>query len=96
MFFSLLNKCCLFSGSPYNKVTDVSEYDYDGAQDDIQENDADNEIKHWETPVFTTNPQTLLVNEGDTIRWGLDTLKAFESVDPHAGRYNLQNKAINN
>ena len=46
----------------------MSEYDYDGAQDDIQENDADNEIKHWETPVFTTNPQTLLVNEGDTIR----------------------------
>lgn len=56
------------SGSPYNKVTDVSEYDYDGAQGDIQENDADNEIKVWETPVFTTNPQTLLVNEGDTIR----------------------------
>ena len=46
----------------------MSEYDYDGAQDDIQENDADNEIKVWETPVFTTNPQTLLVNEGDTIR----------------------------
>ena len=61
----------LFSGSPYNKVTDVSEYDYDGAQGDIQENDADNEIKVWETPVFTTNPQTLLVNEGDTIRWVL-------------------------
>ena len=72
MFFRTQNtECWLFSGSPYNKVTDVSEYDYDGAQDDIQENDADNEIKVWETPVFTTNPQTLLVNEGDTIRWGM-------------------------
>ena len=46
----------------------MSEYDYDGAQGDIMENDADNEIKVWETPVFVTNPQTLLVNEGDTIR----------------------------
>lgn len=46
----------------------MSEYDYDGAQGDIIENDADNEIKVWETPVFVTNPQTLLVNEGDTIR----------------------------
>ena len=63
-----INECWHVSGSPYNKVTDVSEYDYDGAQGDIIENDADNEIKVWETPVFVTNPQTLLVNEGDTIR----------------------------
>ena len=46
----------------------MSEYDYDGAQDDIEQSAADNEIKEWQTPVFVTNPQTLLVNEGDTIR----------------------------
>ena len=53
---------------PYSKVTEVSEYDYDGAESDVQDNDADNMLKVWETPVFVTNPQTLLVNEGDTIR----------------------------
>ena len=41
----------------------MSEYDYDT----VQEND--NEIKdNYEQPQFVTLPQTLLVNEGDTIR----------------------------
>ena len=35
----------------------MSEYDYDGAQDDIQENDAERRI--WEPPVFVTNPEIL-------------------------------------
>jgi len=50
-------------GSPYSKTSELSEYDYDT----VQEND--NEIKdNYEQPQFVTLPQTLLVNEGDTIR----------------------------
>ena len=55
----------LFAGSPYNKPTDDAEYDYDNNADEVEN---DNEIRVYETPEFVTNPQTLLVNEGETIR----------------------------
>ena len=50
-------------------------YDYDNA--DVAEND--NEIRVYETPEFVTNPQTLLVNEGDHIRLPcfVDRLEGF-------------------
>jgi len=53
------------SGSPYNKPTDDAEYDYDNNADEVEN---DNENRVYETPEFVTNPQTLLVNEGETIR----------------------------
>jgi len=62
--------------SPYSKPSDVSEYDYDTSEDFHQ---SENEIRVYETPMFVTKPQTLLVNEGDTIRLPcyVDRLEGF-------------------
>ena len=66
----------LFAGTPYSKPSDDAVYDYDNNAD-VQEND--NEIRVYETPEFVTNPQTLLVNEGDHIRLPcfVDRLEGF-------------------
>jgi len=65
------------TGSPYSKQT-TDDYDYpDNDGQDI--NDNENEISVYETPKFITKPQTLLVNEGDTIRLPcfVDRLEGF-------------------
>ena len=62
----MIIKTRFVTGSPYIKQT-TDDYDYpDNDGQDI--NDNENEISVYETPKFITKPQTLLVNEGDTIR----------------------------
>ena len=62
----MIIKTRFVTGSPYSKQT-KDDYDYpDNDGQDI--NDNENEISVYETPKFITKPQTLLVNEGDTIR----------------------------
>ena len=62
----MIIKTRFVTGSPYSKQT-TDDYDY--PENDGQDiNDNENEISVYETPKFITKPQTLLVNEGDTIR----------------------------
>ena len=55
-------------------MSDYEEYD----NSDIK-GDNDNEVQVWSTPQFQTNPQILLVNEGDTVRLPcyVDKLEGF-------------------
>lgn len=64
------------TGSPYSQ-SEVSDYeDYDNSD---MKSDNHNEIRISTTPKFQTNPQILLVNEGDTVRLPcyVDKLEGF-------------------
>ena len=66
----------MITGSPYskNEVTDYEDYDNSDMKSDNH-----NEIRISTTPKFQTNPQNLLVNEGDTVRLPcyVDKLEGF-------------------
>ena len=53
--------------------------DYDDYDNSDIKSDNDKEVQVWATPKFQTNPQTLLVNEGDTVRLPcyVDKLEGF-------------------
>ena len=55
-------------------MTDYEDYDNSEVKSDY-----DNEVQVWNTPKFNTEPQTLLVNEGDTVRLPcyVDKLEGF-------------------
>ena len=67
----------MLTGSPYskNEVTDYEE-EYDNSD---MKTDNHNEIRISTTPKFQTNPQVMLVNEGDTVRLPcyVDKLEGF-------------------
>ena len=54
----------------------MSDYEYENS--DIK-SDNDNEVQVWSTPRFQTDPQILLVNEGETVRLPcyVDKLEGF-------------------
>jgi len=75
----LLLVCRTINGSPspYSKKNEVAEYeDYDNSD---MKSDNDNEVQVWSTPKFQTNSESLLVNEGDTVRLPcyVDKLEGF-------------------
>jgi len=61
-------------GVPYNNPSEDTEYDYENLSDD-----GEDEYRVMSTPRFLSTPQTLLINEGDTIRLPckVDRLEGF-------------------
>ena len=59
---------------PYNNPSEDTEYDYENLSDD-----GEDEYRVMSTPRFLSTPQTLLINEGDTIRLPckVDRLEGF-------------------
>ena len=59
---------------PYNNPSEDTEYDYENLSDD-----GEDEYRVMNTPRFLSTPQTLLINEGDTIRLPckVDRLEGF-------------------
>merc|ERR1712106_1093238 len=70
--FMLLTLAVFASGSPYID----NDYDYDAENSDVLEDKASgddmaskgSELELLATPKFVTSPQSIIVNEGDTVR----------------------------